>query len=368
MTRSERPPWLHTLVDAIDSAEPTQLARFQPPADGSGRQSAVLVLLSQAPDPQVLLILRASTMRSHAGQVAFPGGAADAGDDGPVGTALREAEEEVALDPASVDVLGALPALFLPPSSFVVTPVLGYWRSPHPVRAVDAGEVEQVAGVPDRRAGRPREPVHGQAPVRVLRARLPRRGAVHLGVHGGRPVRRPGPGWVEPAVGRGQDARSAGFDAADRTVGRRRYRRHVTTARLVPTRALAASLVLVAAVTAGCSNNKSAANREPYSGSATASVVNGVQQVLITVDGTFRFSPSTITVHPGKVHIVLQHTGGGAPHNFQLVGFPGDFVPDTDPGETKSVTFTAPAPGTYQFECTIHVRQGQTGSLIVLPQ
>jgi 8-oxo-dGTP pyrophosphatase MutT (NUDIX family) len=100
------------------------------------------------PGPDVLLLERASTMRSHAGQPAFPGGAADPGDGGPVGTALREATEEVALDPASVEVATSLPDLYLPPSDFVVTPVLGWWREPHDVRAADPAEVARVVRVP----------------------------------------------------------------------------------------------------------------------------------------------------------------------------------------------------------------------------
>ncbi len=122
----------------------------------------------------------------------------------------------------------------------------------------------------------------------------------------------------------------------------------------------------VLALVAGC-QSKSAINREPQSGSVTASAVNGVQTVVLQTDARYRFTPDTITVHPGKVKIVLEHTGGGAPHDWQLQGFPGDYVPLTQSGQTRSVEFTAPAPGTYQFICTIHVAQGQTGTLVVLP-
>ncbi|MDQ1739565.1 MAG: hypothetical protein QOE53_1217, partial [Pseudonocardiales bacterium] len=92
----------------------------------------------------VLLIQRSATMRSHAGQVAFPGGATDPPDASAAATALREAAEEVGLRPDTVDVLAELPALWLPPSGFVVTPVLGYWHSPHPVGVVDEAEVASV--------------------------------------------------------------------------------------------------------------------------------------------------------------------------------------------------------------------------------
>ena len=142
------PGWLQPLADALPSVRPEQLSRFLPP-DTGGRSSAVLVLFGEGPDgPDLLLIERAHTMRSHAGQPAFPGGAEDPEDDGPVGAALREAGEEVGLDPASVEVIGTLPALWLPPSGFVVHPVLAWWRTPHPVRVVDEAEVAAVVRVP----------------------------------------------------------------------------------------------------------------------------------------------------------------------------------------------------------------------------
>lgn len=147
------PAWLSRLETALPSVTAAQLSRFVPPESG-GRHSAVLVLFGEgANGPDVLLIERAHTMRSHAGQPAFPGGALDPEDgdpalDGPVQAALREAEEEVGLDAASVDVLGVLPALWLPPSGFVVHPVVAWWRDPHPVDVVDAREVAAVARVP----------------------------------------------------------------------------------------------------------------------------------------------------------------------------------------------------------------------------
>jgi 8-oxo-dGTP pyrophosphatase MutT (NUDIX family) len=115
----------------------------------------VLILLGEDPPdgagdagPDLLILQRAPDMRTHAGQPAFPGGATDPGDDGPTGTALREAGEEVGLDPASVTVLATLPPLWIPVSGFVVTPVLAWWHSPHPVRPLDPAEVARVVRVP----------------------------------------------------------------------------------------------------------------------------------------------------------------------------------------------------------------------------
>ena len=96
----------------------------------------------------VLLLARATTLRSHAGQVAFPGGRVDPDDDGVVGAALREAQEETGLDPAGVDVLGTLEHIPLVYSQHLVTPVVGWWRHPSPVGVVDAAESSAVFRAP----------------------------------------------------------------------------------------------------------------------------------------------------------------------------------------------------------------------------
>jgi 8-oxo-dGTP pyrophosphatase MutT (NUDIX family) len=140
------PEWLQPLAAAARGLQPGDLSSFLPPDDGSGRASAVLIALTEtAAGPGILLIERAADMRTHAGQVAFPGGAADPDDPHRVATALREAEEAVGLDPASVHVVAELPPIFVPPSGFVVTPVLAWWSEPHPVTAVDPAEVADVA-------------------------------------------------------------------------------------------------------------------------------------------------------------------------------------------------------------------------------
>lgn len=127
--------------------------------------------------------------------------------------------------------------------------------------------------------------------------------------------------------------------------------------------ALAAAGML--ALTA-CSNSQAPINRTPNSGSATASTVAGKQTITLLVGDDYRFRPSTFYVHPGEVTVVLKHVGTGAPHDFSVTGIPGDYVPLVSGGQTKSATFMTPSPGTYPFVCTIHVRQGQTGKMIVL--
>lgn len=150
--RPERAPsWLHPLLAAVDEedAHSFSLHRIPPPEDG-GRPASVLMLFGEDPHhgPDVLLMERASTLRDHAGQVAFPGGGAEPGDADAVATALREAEEETGLDPAGVTPLALLPDLYIPPSGFVVTPVLGYWHDPSAVHAADPAETAAVLRVP----------------------------------------------------------------------------------------------------------------------------------------------------------------------------------------------------------------------------
>lgn len=99
------PGWLDPVVEAVRTVRPTQLSRFLPPEDGRGRQSAVLILFGEGPrGPELLLMERAGSLRSHPGQPSFPGGALDPEDGdphtaGPLRAALREAEEETGLDP-----------------------------------------------------------------------------------------------------------------------------------------------------------------------------------------------------------------------------------------------------------------------------
>jgi 8-oxo-dGTP pyrophosphatase MutT (NUDIX family) len=134
----------------LTSVRGEDLTRFLPPDDG-GREAAVLVLLGEGDDgPDVLLIERAHDMRSHAGQPAFPGGGVDGVDVDAVATALREAQEETGVDPSGVEVVATLPRLFLPPSGYVVTPVIGWWRIPSAVSAADPLEVAAAHRVPLR--------------------------------------------------------------------------------------------------------------------------------------------------------------------------------------------------------------------------
>jgi 8-oxo-dGTP pyrophosphatase MutT (NUDIX family) len=139
------PGWLGVLAGSAQQMEVPPALR--PPPDG-GRHSAILILFGDGQTgPDVLLVQRSQSLRRHAGQPAFPGGVIDAGDDGPVGAALREAAEEALVDPAGVDVVSVLPDLYISRTGYRVSPVLAWWHTPAPVAPGDPAEVEAVARV-----------------------------------------------------------------------------------------------------------------------------------------------------------------------------------------------------------------------------
>lgn len=85
--------------------------------------AAVLVAITDRPEPGLILTVRREHLRTHAGQIAFPGGRVDPGEE-PIAAALREAQEELLLDPAAVEVAGAIEP-YRTVTGYVVTPVVG---------------------------------------------------------------------------------------------------------------------------------------------------------------------------------------------------------------------------------------------------
>jgi 8-oxo-dGTP pyrophosphatase MutT (NUDIX family) len=143
------PDWLEPVREGASTITAEDISRFAPPPGSDARKGAVLMLFGEGPaGPDLLLTERAHDMRSHPGQVSFPGGKVDDTDVSAEAAALREAEEETGLDPAGVEVFASLPELWLPPSNFAVTAILGWWKEPSRVDVVDPAEVNAVLRVP----------------------------------------------------------------------------------------------------------------------------------------------------------------------------------------------------------------------------
>jgi 8-oxo-dGTP pyrophosphatase MutT (NUDIX family) len=145
---SDLPDWLEPLVTAARSGAETGIigdaARDVPEVGPGGekpRYSAVLVLVgdrsqtdTDGPDPSVLLTHRNPRMRTHSGQIAFPGGRRESTDTSPVDTAIREAVEETDCDPDSIVPVALLQPLYIDRTNHAVIPVIAWWRTPGRVR------------------------------------------------------------------------------------------------------------------------------------------------------------------------------------------------------------------------------------------
>jgi 8-oxo-dGTP pyrophosphatase MutT (NUDIX family) len=167
---SDAPAWVSDLVDLVAAvrgvtgedagstifSEPSRTVPEAGPDGTPPRYSAVLVLLGEdgVAGKTVLLTHRNPRMRTHSGQIAFPGGRREAQDAGPVETALREAVEETALDPASVVPVSVMDPLYIDRTNHAVVPVLAWWRTPGPVRPATE-ETDWVCAYPVARLAEP---------------------------------------------------------------------------------------------------------------------------------------------------------------------------------------------------------------------
>lgn len=112
------------------------------------KQSSVLLLLFPEGDQlYICLTKRPSTMKHHPGQISFPGGKLEKDDDSALVAALREAREEVGIDPASVEILGKLSDLYVEVSQFSIQPFLA-WADVKPEFKVNYDEVEALILLP----------------------------------------------------------------------------------------------------------------------------------------------------------------------------------------------------------------------------
>ncbi len=117
----------------------------------NARKAAVLICLFECDEEtHVVFIRRAATLRAHSGEIAFPGGSVDVVDTSPVLTALREADEEIGLDPSRVEVLGVLPPVFTVVSNFLITPVVAYLPQGPGMLRLQTSEVDELLVFPLR--------------------------------------------------------------------------------------------------------------------------------------------------------------------------------------------------------------------------
>lgn len=115
----------------------------------SARNASVLVaLFDENNETHISFIRRASTLRAHSGEIAFPGGAADVSDVSPIVTALREAQEEIGLAPSRVEVLGIMPPVFTVVSNFLITPVVAYLPEGPGTMQLQVSEVAEIIFLP----------------------------------------------------------------------------------------------------------------------------------------------------------------------------------------------------------------------------
>ena len=111
------------------------------------RPAAVLIPIVADPEPTAIFTVRTDTVRSHKGQISFPGGSKDSGDGSLMETALRETEEEIGLKPDLVEVIGELDTFPTFVSGYVVTPFVGFLQNLPPLRPNPA-EVASILQVP----------------------------------------------------------------------------------------------------------------------------------------------------------------------------------------------------------------------------
>lgn len=159
---SDAPEWVAGLVHSAHQRaegifdEPARTVPEEGPDGTPPRYSAVLVLLGEdgAGEKTMLLTHRNPRMRTHSGQIAFPGGRRDDGDRGPVDTAVREAGEETAVDPESVVPVAVLDPLYIDRTNHAVIPVIAWWRTPGPVHPATR-ETDWVSAFPVSALTRP---------------------------------------------------------------------------------------------------------------------------------------------------------------------------------------------------------------------
>lgn len=138
--------WIERIEAALDPGRSIAIEDERYLGDEGHRAAAVLIPITDRPEPGVILTQRPEWLRSHAGQVAFPGGKVDETDADAISAALREANEELSICPNDVHVIGVADTYFSG-SGYRIEPVVGIIPPDLPLRA-DPGEVEDWFEVP----------------------------------------------------------------------------------------------------------------------------------------------------------------------------------------------------------------------------
>jgi 8-oxo-dGTP pyrophosphatase MutT (NUDIX family) len=126
---------------------PDAIRRLLPPPPDAKRSAVVVPIVMEDPtEPRVIFTVRSENLRSHKGQISFPGGRLDEGEDAVEG-GLRELREEIGVDPGEVTIVGQLSALYIPPSNSAVTPFVGILPRSGPW-VISEDEVAEIIEVP----------------------------------------------------------------------------------------------------------------------------------------------------------------------------------------------------------------------------
>lgn len=130
----------------VDVQTGERMRRVPPDFDNARRAAILIPIVAESPEPRVVYTVRKGHLNDHAGQISFPGGGVALSDGSLLDTALREAEEEIDLPRAGVEVVGELEDMYIPPSNFLVRPFVGV-ISPETRLTLAPEEVESVFSV-----------------------------------------------------------------------------------------------------------------------------------------------------------------------------------------------------------------------------
>ena len=139
----QRPGWVQAVAERLHPLDP-----IWPPMSPGGRPAAVLALLSDAADPDLVLTLRSTELSHQPGQMALPGGGQEPVDRSPVETATRETTEEIGLPGQYIHPLGQLPMPARPVNRNLVVPVVAWWPGDIGLGPIDPAEVAAVVRWP----------------------------------------------------------------------------------------------------------------------------------------------------------------------------------------------------------------------------